>query len=266
MRFDGKVALVTGGASGIGQAAAVAFAREGARVAIGDIADDGGRETHARVTNAGGECLVVRANLSREEGVERLLEATLKKFGRIDCAFNNAGISGSVRLPMDEWPLAELDRVLQVNLWGVWHCMRQQLRQMVRQGGGAIVNTASIGGLVGVRGASGYVASKHAVIGLTKTAAIEYAPHGIRVNAVCPGYIETPMLAGVLRANPPRAAELSSLQPSGRLGTPEEIAEAALWLCSDAASFVNGHAMVVDGGVLAQSEPPPKNPMSGQMS
>jgi len=243
--LEGKIALVTGGSSGMGRTTALAFAREGAKVVIADIQVEGGEETVQTIDDTGGEAIFFKTDVSRRDEVEALINRVVETYGRLDCAFNNAGIEETSLLPTAESTEENWDRVIGTNLKGVWLCMKYELAQMVKQGSGAIVNTASVGGLVGFEGIGAYVASKHGVIGLTKTAALEYATAGIRVNAVCPGVIRTPMLADA-------EALLAPLEPMGRIGLPEEIAEAVVWLCSDAASFVTGHPMVVDGGILAQ--------------
>ena len=250
--MGGRVALVTGGASGIGRAAALEFAHAGARVVVADLDDDGGRETQSLIEQSGGDSLFVRTDVTQSHEVEALVGRVVEAYGRVDCAFNNAGIAGDIALLAD-YEEEMWDRVIGVNLKGVWLCMKYEIRQMLSQGGGAIVNTASVLGLVGgARAPAAYTASKHGVVGLTKTAALSYADAGIRINAVCPGYIRTPLLDPVLKLQPELEDHLATLHPAGRLGTPEEVAKAAVWLCSEEASFVTGHSMAVDGGYVAQ--------------
>jgi NAD(P)-dependent dehydrogenase (short-subunit alcohol dehydrogenase family) len=252
-QLDGKVALVTGGASGIGRATALALARERAKLIIADINNDGGQQTVHMITEQGGDATFVRVDVTQAREVEAMISTTVETYGRLDCAHNNAGIGSRPRVLLHELPEESWDRVLSINLKGVWLCMKYEIIQMRKQGGGAIVNTASIMGLVGSWSRSGaYNASKHGVVGLTKTAALEYATSGIRVNAVCPGYIRTPLIEEALTSNPEMEAEIVARHPIGRMGHPEEIAEAVVWLCSDAASFVTGHTMTVDGGYVAQ--------------
>jgi NAD(P)-dependent dehydrogenase (short-subunit alcohol dehydrogenase family) len=254
--LNGKVALVTGGASGIGRATALAFAREGAKLVIADMNEEGGHQTSHMITENGGEAIFVKTDVTSASAVEALISKAVETYGRLDCAHNNAGISGAGiggehRALTAEYPAERWQQVIVINLTGVWLCMKYEIAQMLTQGGGTIVNTASGAGLVGLPYACAYVASKHGVVGLTKTAALEYAQQGIRVNCVCPGYIQTPMTEGGL-SNPERRARIIASEPIGRLGTPEEVAEAVVWLCSDAASFVTGHTMTVDGGYVAQ--------------
>lgn len=247
-----RVALVTGGASGLGRAAAQLFARDGARVVVADLDIDGARETVRLIEEAGGAAAEVATDVSRAAAVEAMVTHTVDAFGRLDCAFNNAGIEGDVGTMTVDYAEEDWDRVISVDLKGVWLCMKYEIKQMLRQGSGAIVNTSSIAGLVGLRGSSPYVASKHGVVGLTKTAALEYAEQGIRVNAVCPGVFDTPLVTRIIERLPERRDEYITAQPIGRLGQPEELAEAVVWLCSDAASFVTGHAFPVDGGFVAR--------------
>lgn len=250
--MNNKVALITGAASGIGRATALAFARKGARVVVADVLEDAGTETVRMIEQTGSEAIFVKTDVSNESDVKHLVEHTVEIFGRLDYAFNNAGIEG-VQAKTAELSIEDWNRVIGINLTGVWLCMRYQIPQMLKQGGGVILNNASILGHVGFANASAYVASKHAVLGLTKTAAIEYATQGIRVNAICPAFIETPMLErGGLTTDPELHAMIANLHPMKRLGTAEEIANAAIWLFSDEASFVTGHAMLVDGGYVAQ--------------
>ena len=250
-RLDGKIALITGAGSGIGRASALTFAREGAKVAVADKQVDGGQETVRMVEAAGGTASFIKVDVSDAASVEAMVNATVETYGRIDCAYNNAGIEGQVA-PTDSYADDMFDKVIAVNLTGVWLCMKYEIPRLLEQGGGAIVNTASGAGLIGVAGLSAYVASKHGVIGLTKTAALEYAKSGIRVNAVCPGLIQTPMVERLTADQPQLGEALVAMEPVGRTGRPEEIAESVVWLCSDAASFVTGHAMSVDGGFVAQ--------------
>ena len=246
-----KVALVTGSGSGIGRQSALAFAREGAKVVVSDVVVEGGEETVRLIQSAGGQAVFVQADVSQAAEVEALINAAVETYGRLDCAHNNAGIAGRSQSTVDcteeNW-----ERIIAINLTGVWLCMKAEIPHMLAQGKGAIVNTASDAGLIGVPRAGAYVASKHGVVGLTKTAALEYAKAGIRVNAVCPGPIDTPMLQSVGQRRPRVVEKMAAAQPGGRLGQPEEIAEAVVWLCSDAASFVTGHPMPVDGGYMAQ--------------
>ncbi|WP_136418552.1 MULTISPECIES: SDR family oxidoreductase [Oxalobacteraceae] len=248
--FSGKSVLVTGGASGIGRAAALAFAREGARVAVSDVDAAGGEQTASMINQAGGNAIFVKCDVSQAAQVEALIDKIVASFGRLDCAFNNAGIEiEHVRLADAEE--ATFDKLMNVNVKGVWLCMKYEIRQMLKQGGGAIVNTASVAGLVGAPLQPIYAASKHAVVGLTKTAAAEYGRTGIRVNTVCPGIIRTPMMDRAIEREPKREKMIQKAHPIGRLGEAEEIANAALWLCSDSASFVTGHQLAVDGGLTA---------------
>jgi NAD(P)-dependent dehydrogenase (short-subunit alcohol dehydrogenase family) len=247
----GKVALITGGGSGIGRAAALAFAREGAKVVISDIMVAGGEETIRLIKAAGGEATFVQADVSKATEIAALIDTVVATYGRLDCAFNNAGIEGEIQQTPDcseeNW-----DRVIAINLKGVWLCMKYEIPVMLKQGSGTIVNTSSVAGLVGFQGLPAYVASKHGVAGLTKTAALEYAKSGIRVNAVCPGVIHTPMVERLFSNQPHWGEMVQAMEPVARMGKPEEIAEAVVWLCSDAASFVTGLAMAVDGGMMAQ--------------
>ena len=251
--LEGRISLVTGAASGIGRAASLVMAREGATVAVSDINADGGEETLSAIKEAGGDGMFVHADVSRPGDVAALIGQVVSAYGRLDCAYNNAGIEGYMAGRLHEYPEEDWDRLIDVNVKGVWLCLKEEIPQMIQQGGGAIVNTASAAGLVGSRRLSAYVASKHAVVGLTKAAALEYARDGIRVNAVCPGIIDTPMVRRLIGGRDQEyEATIPVRQPIGRLGTPEEIAESVTWLCSDAASLVTGLAMAVDGGFTAQ--------------
>jgi NAD(P)-dependent dehydrogenase (short-subunit alcohol dehydrogenase family) len=251
--LDGKVALVTGGASGIGRATALAMAREGARLAVADRAEEGASTTVGLINAAGGQAIAIGGDVTREEDVAAMVARAVAAFGQLDCAFNNAGINARAVGPagqrMHEISRASFDGMLAVNLTGVFLCLKYEIRQMLAQGsGGAIVNTASIAGLIGLPTSSSYVAAKHGVVGLTKTAAMEYAQDGIRVNCVNPGYITTPMTKETMEE---RGNEILAKVPMHRMGTPEEIAEAVVWMCSEKASFMTGAAQVVDGGYFA---------------
>ncbi|MBR0751502.1 glucose 1-dehydrogenase [Bradyrhizobium jicamae] len=251
--LDGKAALVTGGGSGIGRATAIAMAREGARVAVSDLSKDGIDETVALINAAGGQSIAIQGDVTDEADVTNMVARTVSAFGRIDCAFNNAGIAGrSVGPPgqrTHELTQASVAKMFSVNLMGVFLCLKYEIAEMLKQGGGgAIVNTASIAGLIGLATSAHYVATKHGVVGLTKSAAIEYAQDGIRVNCVNPGYIKTPMTRETMDE---RYDEIIAKVPVRRLGVPEEIAEAVVWMCSDKASFMTGASHVVDGGYSA---------------
>ncbi len=247
---EDKVALVTGAGSGIGRATALALAREGARVLVSDVEAGGGQATTRAIREAGGEARFQRTDVTREDEVAALVAAAVESWGRLDCAVNNAGITGSggaiPDLELEQW-----NRTLAVNLTGVFLCLKYEIPAM-RERGGAIVNMASGAGLIGVPGLPHYCASKHGVLGLTKTAALENARSGVRVNAICPGSTDTPLLRGAMSSDPRLEELVLSNIPSGRLGRPEEIAEAAVWLCSDRAAWVTGESMLVDGGSVAR--------------
>jgi NAD(P)-dependent dehydrogenase (short-subunit alcohol dehydrogenase family) len=248
--FNKKVAFVTGGGLGIGRATALAFSREGANVVIVDISEECGNRTLEMIKKAKREATFVKTDVSKAVDVESAVDKTIETYGRLDYAFNNAGIEGAMA------PTADLneelwDQVINVNLKGVWLCMKYEIPHMLKQGGGIIVNTSSAAGLVGFPTASAYAASKHGILGLTKSAAVEYAKAGIRINALCPGIIRTPFVERHIAANPQLVDHFVETTPIGRLGTAEEIAEAVLWLCSGSASFVLASCMVVDGGATA---------------
>ncbi|MGE0415523.1 MAG: glucose 1-dehydrogenase [Acetobacteraceae bacterium] len=252
LTLEGKSALVTGGGNGIGRAAALAFAREGARVAVADYEAAAAQETVAMINATGGQAMSLTGDVTEEAAVVAMVDAVATAFGRIDCAFNNAGIAphqvDARGLKTHEWSEASFTRMTDVNLKSVWLCMKHEITRMLAQGGGAIVNTASIAGLIGLKRATAYVAAKHGVVGLTKTAALEYAEDRIRVNAVCPGFIATRMTA-ITQAE--RSDEIVAHTPLRRFGDPAEIAEMVVWLCSDRASYVTGAAYAVDGGWTA---------------
>jgi NAD(P)-dependent dehydrogenase (short-subunit alcohol dehydrogenase family) len=249
--LTGKVALVTGGASGIGRASAIAFARAAARVVVADVAADGGEETVALIREAGGEATFVRADVARAVEVADLVARVVAAYGRLDCAHNNAGIEGPV-VPLHAYPDDAWERVIDVNLKGVFLCLKAEIRQFLAQdSGGAIVNTASIAGLRNTAYLGAYGASKHGVMSLTKSAGAGYAAQGIRVNAVCPGWIQTDMAERIWEARPNGAEGALAMVPQGRFGQPEEVAQAVVWLCSDAASHVTGTSLTIDGGILA---------------
>jgi len=248
--FEGRVALVTGAGSGIGAAAARLFAERGAKVALVDL-DEAGEAVAASIRKAGGEALFARADVAVDEQVVAAVTAAVGEFGRLDYAYNNAGLSAPPA-HVGDMPVAQWRRAIDVMLSGVFYCMRHEIPRILESGGGAIVNCASGAGLIGFPGQAGYVAAKHGVIGLTKTAALEYGVQGIRINAICPGTARTAMVESVVKETPELDAELRRLHPIGRIAEPSEIAEAALWLCTERSSFVLGSALVVDGGYVAQ--------------
>jgi NAD(P)-dependent dehydrogenase (short-subunit alcohol dehydrogenase family) len=243
-RFEGKTAFITGAGSGIGRATAVAFAAEGARVVVTDRTEAALKDTAEHVKAVCAEVLAIACDVSKPEEVEAAVTQAVQVFGRIDCALNNAGVENKAT-PLHEIELQEWDRILNINLRGTFICIKHEIAQMVRQGGGVVVNTSSGAGIRGVRGGAAYAASKHAIIGLTKSAALDYAKQNIRVNAVLPGNIATPMMDRFTGGDIQKAIDL---EPVGRLGKPEEIAEAVLWMCSDLGGFVTGASIVVDGG------------------
>ena len=247
--FDNKIVIVTGGSFGIGRATAVAFAKRGAKVFIADYIED--HETLDLISEFKGIATFIKCDVSKDKEVKAMIEKTISVYGRLDYAFNNAGIEGS-SATTHECTEENWDHTIGVNLKGIWLCMKYEIQQMLKQGKGAIVNTASIAGLVGFQGLPAYVASKHGIIGLTKTAALEYAKSGVRVNAVCPGVIQTPMVDRMTGKKKEAEQQFASMEPVGRMGQPEEVANAVIWLCSDEASFVTGDAMAVDGGWIAQ--------------
>lgn len=252
MPFAGKTALITGAASGIGRAAALAFAQQGVRVAVVDSNEAGGQETVQQIAAAGGTACFVKADISQEAEVQAMVAQTVEQLGRLDYAFNNAGITGQGGL-LHEQSAEDFDHVIAVNLRGVFLCLKYEIQHMLQHGGGAIVNTTSIAGLVGGRSLGHYVASKHGVVGLTRTAALDYAQHNIRVNALAPGVIVTPLAQQYVGGDPDvLRQQFAATHPMNRVGEPEEVAQAALWLCSDAASFMTGVVIPIDGGLTAQ--------------
>lgn len=251
--FKDKVVIVTGGSQGIGRTAAQIFAQEGANVTVADVKLGEGEETVRLIKEAGGEAVFVKADISRESEVQMMVDFTIETYGRLDCAFNNAGVEASQALtPLIESPVEEFDRLISVNLRGVFLCLKHEIPEMLKVGGGAIVNTASVAGLVGFQLSAPYVASKHGVVGLTKAAALDYATSGIRVNAICPGVTRTPMVDALIGGDKELEAMIVGVHPMGRIASPEETARTAVWLCSEEASFVTGVALAVDGGLVAQ--------------
>lgn len=248
-QFKDKVALVTGGSFGIGRATAIAFANKGAKVAIVDWIEDD--ETLSIINEAGGDAIFIKCDVSKEDDVRNMVETVWKTFGRLDYAFNNAGVEGEQAITAD-CTVENWDRTININLRGVWLCMKYEIPLLLKQHKGSIVNNSSVAGLVGFQGLPAYVASKHAIVGLTKTTALEYAKEGIRVNAVCPGVIKTPMIDRFTGKEKTVEKQFVDMEPIGRMGLPEEVAEAVCFLCSDAASFITGNAMAVDGGWISQ--------------
>ena len=247
--FENQVAIVTGGSFGIGKATAIAFAKQGAKVVIADWVDD--TETINTIKAAGGEAIFVKCDVSKDTDVKMMVDKTIATYGRLDYAFNNAGIEGNMA-PTVDCTEENWDKTMSVNLKGIWLCMKHEIPHMLKAGKGSIVNCASVAGLIGFPGLPAYVATKHGVVGLTKTTALEYVKVGIRVNAVCPGAIKTAMIDRITGNKKEVEAQFAALEPIGRLGQPEEVAEAVIWLCSDGASFITGQALGVDGGWVAQ--------------
>lgn len=250
--FTGKVAIVTGGSSGIGRATAIAFAREGAKVVVASRRIKEGEETVQLVKKADSDGFFIKTDVAKAADIRAMVEKTVATYGRLDYAFNNAGVIEQTPGPIVEQTEETFGRIMDINVKGVWLSMKYEIPEMLKRGGGAIVNMSSVAGLVGIVGIGIYTASKHAVVGLTKAAALEYSKSGIRINAVNPAAIDTDMLAHVVGDNPEASAQMAAMHPIGRTGRPEEIANAVVWLCSDQASFVTGHALLVDGGFTAQ--------------
>lgn len=246
--FSNKAIIVTGAGSGIGKATALSFARSGGKVVVSDIDSNKGMETLREIESIGGEGLFIACDVAIESQVKNLVDQTMSSFGRLDCAFNNAGVEGASKL-INEYSMENWDQVMNINLKGPWLCMKYEIPAMLKSGGGSIVNCSSIAGLVGFLELGAYVASKHGLIGLSKVAALEFGKNGIKVNSICPGAIDTPMLH---RVSQDTIQMLKEQNPMGRIGYPQEIADSVLWLCSERASYVNGHSLVVDGGQTTQ--------------
>jgi NAD(P)-dependent dehydrogenase (short-subunit alcohol dehydrogenase family) len=250
--FAGKVAFITGAGSGIGRETALAFAREGASVVAADVSEQANQETASMIETEGGRAIAIRCDVTKPADVEGALAKTIEAFGRLDFAFNNAGIEPRKPAPTADYDEEEWDQIIDINLRGVFLCMKHEIPLILKQGGGAIVNTSSGAGVVGIKGSPAYTAAKHGVIGLTRAAALDYAAQNLRINAICPGYIDTPMMGRFTGGTPEGRAKVIAEEPAGRMGKPEEIAASVLWLCSDGAAFMVGHAMVVDGGQTVQ--------------
>jgi NAD(P)-dependent dehydrogenase (short-subunit alcohol dehydrogenase family) len=249
--LEGKVAVITGAAGGIGRASALTFAREGAVVVLGDLAADGLEETASLVEGQGGDAAFLATDVTRRADVAALVELALSRHGRLDCAFNNAGVPGGMQ-PFAEHTDEQYDRVMDINVRGAWMCTQEEIKAMLRSGGGSIVNASSGLGMIAAPQVAAYVTSKHAVLGMTRAVSLEYVREGVRVNAVLPGVVDTAMPQEMFAAAPGAIDAISDMSPMGRLARPEEVAEAAAWLCSDRASYVNGHGLVVDGGIVVQ--------------
>ncbi|MEM7113968.1 MAG: glucose 1-dehydrogenase [Chloroflexota bacterium] len=253
--MQGKVALITGGGAGIGQATAFAFANKGVKVAIADINVQGSEKTVRLIKDGGGEAVFIEANVAKEDDIKAMVDGAVAAFGRLDYGINNAGIGGTA-VSLHETDLQTWNKIIAVNLTGTFNCMKYEIKQMLAQGGGAIVNVSSIGGLRGTAGLYPYTASKHGVTGLTRSAALEYSAQGIRINSVHPGAIRTEALAGFIEKVPQMGEAIAAMHPIGRIGEPKEVADAIVWLCSDEASFVTGHAMVIDGASIVGTKTP----------
>lgn len=251
LHLKNKVVIITGAASGIGASSALLFSREGAKVVVADVQKELGEKVVSQIKSEKGEAIFIKCDVSSEDDVKNLVSKTVEKYGRVDCAFNNAGIEGAqgdtLSCTNENW-----QRTMEINLKGIWLCMKYEIPEMLKSGGGSIVNCSSIAGIVGFEGLPAYVASKHGVVGLTQTAALEFSQKNIRVNAICPGVIDTPMVNRLTHNQESEQKTLTASEPVGRMGKPEEIASAALWLCSDASSFVTGHPLVADGGWVAR--------------
>lgn len=246
--FEGKVAFITGGASGIGRATAFAFANAGASVVVADVSKEANEETARMIEQRGGRAIAVRCDVMRAEDIEAAVGEAVRAFGRLDFAFNNAGVEPRGLAPTADWQVDEWDRIMNIDLRGVFLCMKSEIPRMLKNGGGVIVNTSSGAGVIGIKGSPAYTAAKHGVIGLTRAAALDYAAQNVRINAVCPGYIDTPMIQRYSGTSAAARAEVIAQEPIGRMGTAEEIAATVVWMCSESAAFMIGHALVIDGG------------------